>query len=73
MAEDGEDWRETIVKGKHLVQQNDTDAIFKSQNPDGGFFFCQQVFSIIRSTENPQMFSVEFIRGATKKFMSTER
>lgn len=35
--------------------------------------FCQQVFAIIRSTENPQMFAVEFIRGATKKFMSTER
>ena len=61
------------MKGKHLVQEKNTDAIFKGQNPDIDFSCCQQVFSIIRSTENPQMFSVEFIRGATKKFMSTER
>ncbi|KAJ7357866.1 DnaJ sub C member 13 [Desmophyllum pertusum] len=31
------------------------------------------VFAIIRDTESPQMFTVEFIRGATKKFMSTDR
>lgn len=35
--------------------------------------FYQQVFAIIRDTESPQMFTVEFIRGATKKFMSTDR
>ena len=34
---------------------------------------CLQVFAIIRSTENPQMFALEFVRGATKKFMSTDR
>lgn len=40
---------------------------------DCWLFFCPQVFAIIRSTDNPQMFAVEFIRGAVKKFMSTDR
>lgn len=35
--------------------------------------FDLQVFAIIRYTDNPQMFALEFIRGTTKKFMSTDR
>ena len=40
------------------------------------FFKCflwPQVFAIIRDIDNPQLFAVEFVRGATKKFMSTDR
>ncbi|KAK2561616.1 DnaJ-like protein subfamily C member 13 [Acropora cervicornis] len=32
----------------------------------------QPVFAIIRDTENPQMFTVEFIQGQAKKFRSTD-
>lgn len=36
-------------------------------------FPLSDIFAIIRFTDNPQMFAVEFIKGATKKFMSTDR
>lgn len=31
------------------------------------------VFAIIREVDNPQLFTLEFVRGTTKKFMSTDR
>lgn len=32
-----------------------------------------QVFALICDAENPQVFTVEFIRGQIRKFSSTER
>ena len=36
-------------------------------------FVFSQVFAIIREVDNPQLFTLEFVRGNTKKFMSTDR
>ena len=36
-------------------------------------FIFSQVFAIIREVDNPQLFTLEFVRGTTKKFMSTDR
>lgn len=37
--------------------------------------FCvlRQVFALICDAENPQVFTIEFIRGQIRKFCSTER
>lgn len=34
--------------------------------------FCQ-IFSIVRDEENPQLFSIEYVRGAIRTYSSTER
>lgn len=34
---------------------------------------CLQVFALICDAENPQVFTVEFIRGQIRRFSSTER
>ena len=36
-------------------------------------FVFSQVFAIVREVDNPQLFTLEFVRGTTKKFMSTDR
>jgi len=36
-------------------------------------FFIFQVFTIIRSMENPQLLSIELVKGGIKTYTSTDR
>jgi len=36
-------------------------------------FFKFQIFTIIRDHENPQEFSVEYVKGAIRTYRSTDR
>ena len=35
--------------------------------------FFSQIFSIVRSEENPQLISIEYVKGAIRTYNSTER
>ena len=39
------------------------------------FVFCYffQIFTIIRDPENPQKFSIEYVKGAVRTYLSTDR
>lgn len=50
-----------------MIERDPATYIIVSCHP------LSDVFAIIRSNDNPQMFTIEFVRGATKRFMSTER
>ena len=37
------------------------------------FSFILQIFAIIRDQENPQKFRVEYVKGAIRTYLSTDR
>ena len=69
-------WREASLCYLCSPTKNNLNVVCCCFNISGSvqtLFVFSQVFAIIREVDNPQLFTLEFVRGTTKKFMSTDR
>ena len=48
---------------------------YQQKTKEVHFVFCYffQIFTIIRDPENPQKFSIEYVKGAVRTYLSTDR